>query len=72
MVGLFTPHSVYGIFMTAQTKQLLAVTAGGIAGALCFVGLTGCWAPPFAALLGVVVVYPLWSWRHHNRIRFWR
>jgi nitrate reductase gamma subunit len=40
LVGLFTPHAVYGIFMTAATKQMLAVTAGGIAGAVCFVGLT--------------------------------
>ena len=40
MVGLFTPHSVYGIFMSASTKQLLAVSAGGVAGALCFVGLS--------------------------------
>ncbi|VTU21969.1 respiratory nitrate reductase subunit gamma [Variovorax sp. RA8] len=40
MVGLFTPHSVYGIFMSAATKQMMAVVAGGIAGALCFVGLS--------------------------------
>jgi len=40
MVGLFTPHAVYGIFMTAATKQMLAVVAGGIAGAVCFVGLS--------------------------------
>ena len=40
MVGLFTPHSLYGIFMSASTKQMLAVTAGGVAGAVCFVGLT--------------------------------
>ncbi|WP_313076962.1 respiratory nitrate reductase subunit gamma [Melaminivora sp.] len=40
MVGLFTPHSVYGIFMSASTKQMLAVSAGGVAGAVCFVGLT--------------------------------
>lgn len=40
MVGLFTPHSVYGIFMSASTKQLLAVSAGGVAGAVCFVGLS--------------------------------
>jgi nitrate reductase gamma subunit len=39
-VGLFTPHSVYGRFMSAGQKQVLAVTAGGIAGAICFVGLT--------------------------------
>ncbi len=40
LVGLFTPHSVYGVFMSAATKQLMAVVAGGIAGAFCFVGLS--------------------------------
>ncbi len=40
MVGLFTPHSLYGIFMSAGTKQMLAVVAGGFAGLLCFVGLS--------------------------------
>ena len=40
LVGLFTPHSVYGIFISAGTKQMLAVVAGGIAGAFCFVGLS--------------------------------
>ena len=40
MVGLFTPHALYGVFMSAGTKQMLAVVAGGIAGAVCFVGLT--------------------------------
>jgi nitrate reductase gamma subunit len=40
LVGLYTPHSVYGPFISAQTKQVLAVTAGGVAGAVCFVGLT--------------------------------
>ncbi len=40
MVGLFTPHSVYGVFMSAATKQTLAIVAGGIAGAFCFVGLS--------------------------------
>ena len=40
MVGLFTPHAVYSIFMSAGTKQMLAVVAGGIAGAFCFVGLS--------------------------------
>ncbi|MEO7253677.1 MAG: respiratory nitrate reductase subunit gamma [Casimicrobium sp.] len=40
MVGLFTPHAVYGIFMTAGNKQMLAVIAGGIAGSICFVGLS--------------------------------
>jgi len=40
LVGLFTPHAVYGIFISAATKQMLAVVAGGIAGAFCFVGLS--------------------------------
>ena len=40
MVGLFTPHAVYGVFLSAATKQMLAVVAGGIAGMFCFVGLT--------------------------------
>ena len=40
LVGLFTPHSVYGVFMSAATKQTLAVVAGGTAGVVCFVGLT--------------------------------
>ena len=40
MVGLFTPHAVYGMFMTAGNKQMLAVVAGGIAGSICFVGLS--------------------------------
>jgi nitrate reductase gamma subunit len=40
LVGLFTPHSVYGIFISAATKQTLAVVAGGAAGLLCFIGLS--------------------------------
>jgi len=40
LVGLFTPHAVYGVFMSAATKQALAVYAGGAAGLVCFVGLT--------------------------------
>ena len=40
MVGLFTPHAVYGVFISAATKQTLAVVAGGAAGLVCFVGLT--------------------------------
>lgn len=40
LFGLFTPHAVYGLFISAATKQMLAVIAGGIAGAICFVGLT--------------------------------
>ncbi len=40
LVGLFTPHSVYGPFMSAATKQMLAIILGGIAGMVCFVGLS--------------------------------
>ena len=40
LFGQLTPHAVYELVMTAQQKQLLAVVAGGIAGGLCFVGLT--------------------------------
>ena len=40
LIGLFTPHSVYGPFISAPTKQMLAVVAGGIAGFICFIGLT--------------------------------
>ena len=40
LVGLFTPHAVYGPFMSAGTKQMLAVYAGGAAGLVCFVGLS--------------------------------
>ncbi len=40
MVGLFTPHAVYGLFMSAGAKQMMAVVAGGIAGMFCFVGLS--------------------------------
>lgn len=40
LVGLFTPHGVYGIFMSAATKQMLAVVAGGAAGLVCFIGLS--------------------------------
>lgn len=41
LVGLLMPHSWYGAFgLTAQSKQLLAMIAGGVFGALCFVGMT--------------------------------
>ncbi len=40
-VGLLTPHWVYEPFVTPGQKQMLAVVAGGVAGAVCFVGLTG-------------------------------
>jgi nitrate reductase gamma subunit len=40
-VGLLTPHWVYSPFITPEQKQLVAIVAGGIAGAVCFVGLSG-------------------------------
>jgi nitrate reductase gamma subunit len=40
LFGQLTPHSVYELLMTASQKQLLAVVAGGIAGTICFIGLT--------------------------------
>lgn len=39
-VGLLTPTAVYTLFVTVQQKQLLAIIAGGIAGTICFIGLT--------------------------------
>ncbi len=40
LVGLLTPHSVYSPFISAPHKQLLAMAAGGVFGAICFVGIT--------------------------------
>ena len=40
LFGQLTPHAVYGLVMTSSQKQLLAVIAGGVAGGLCFIGLT--------------------------------
>jgi nitrate reductase gamma subunit len=39
-VGLLTPHWLYEHFITPQNKQLMAVYSGGVAGFICFVGLT--------------------------------
>lgn len=38
--GLLTPHFLYEPFISAGTKQLVAMTAGGIAGVLGFIGVT--------------------------------
>ena len=40
LFGQLTPHAVYGLFISPTQKQWLAVVAGGVAGAACFVGLT--------------------------------
>ena len=40
LVGLLTPTALYSLVITPMQKQLVAVTAGGIAGVVCFMGLT--------------------------------
>ncbi|MGZ5094524.1 MAG: respiratory nitrate reductase subunit gamma [Burkholderiales bacterium] len=40
LIGLLMPHALYGIFIGAPAKQMLAIISGGIAGLLCFVGLS--------------------------------
>ena len=39
-VGLLTPHFIYEPFISPGSKQLVAVVAGGIAGFICFIGLS--------------------------------
>ncbi len=39
-VGLLTPHFIYEPFISPAQKQLVAVVAGGMAGAICFIGLS--------------------------------
>ena len=39
-VGLLTPHWLYEPFISAANKQVLAMSAGGIAGFFCFIGLS--------------------------------
>ena len=40
LIGLLMPKSIYTLFVTVAQKQQMAVMAGGIAGFICFVGLT--------------------------------
>jgi nitrate reductase gamma subunit len=40
LFGQLTPHWMYEPFITASQKQLLAVIAGGVAGGICFAGLS--------------------------------
>jgi nitrate reductase gamma subunit len=40
LFGQLTPHALYGLLMTSSQKQMLAVVAGGIAGLVCFIGLS--------------------------------
>jgi len=39
LFGLLTPHWAYAAVMDAGTKQLLAMTAGGIFGVICLIGM---------------------------------
>lgn len=39
-IGLLTPKAIYTLFVTVEQKQRFAVIAGGIAGLVCFIGLT--------------------------------
>jgi nitrate reductase gamma subunit len=39
LFGLLTPHSAYAFVMSAGTKQLVAMTAGGIFGVACLIGM---------------------------------
>ncbi|MBL4870426.1 MAG: respiratory nitrate reductase subunit gamma [Robiginitomaculum sp.] len=39
LVGLLTPHWVYEPFISAENKQILAMTAGGIFGTMTFFGM---------------------------------
>ena len=40
LVGQLTPHWMYEPFISAPAKQMLAIVSGGIAGAVCFIGLS--------------------------------
>ena len=40
LVGMLTPHFLYEPFISAGNKQVLAMTAGGIAGVLGFIGVS--------------------------------
>ncbi|MHB2169528.1 respiratory nitrate reductase subunit gamma [Alsobacter sp. R-9] len=39
-VGLLTPTAIYTLIMTPAQKQMIAIVAGGVAGTVCFVGLS--------------------------------
>ncbi len=38
--GLLTPKFIYTLFITVEQKQLIAIIAGGVAGLVCFIGLS--------------------------------
>ena len=40
LFGQLTPHWIYEYLVTASQKQMVAVVAGGVAGLVCFIGLS--------------------------------
>lgn len=38
--GLLTPKAIYTLFITVEQKQMIAIIAGGVAGLVCFIGLS--------------------------------
>lgn len=54
-------------FWRMSPTQALVMTTGLMAalfiGSILALALTGCWVPPVGAMLGLLIVYPLWSWR---------
>ena len=40
LIGLLTPEWLYHFFMSAATKQKMAMVAGGIFGVICLIGMT--------------------------------
>ena len=40
LFGQLTPHWMYEPFISAPQKQMVAIVSGGVAGLMCFVGLT--------------------------------
>lgn len=40
LFGMLTPHILYEHFISAGAKQVLAMVSGGIAGVVCFIGLS--------------------------------
>ena len=46
----------------------LAMAGALIAGTVAALAWTGCWASPVGALIGLAIVYPLWSWRRLSAV----
>lgn len=81
--GVFWAMTLLPLLMTAcavrwlTPRMALAVSLAGAAvlllGAIGALVLGNRWLPPFAALVGPLVLYPLWSWRQQEAaLRFLR